>query len=192
MADLPEAVYEGVETATDLRRHLGFIDLRLSEGLPERCAQDPLDIVKRDLPGALELFDEWYEGLSQDNGRLSSRLEPYIERGELNAAAREAWAVFKSRMVERFGLSDAPDGHPLADSLFGSNGATEDLLSKQNREGYLHLFKGLYTLYRNPVIHNDIRANPEEVDAVLALVNSALMNLEETSRQRPAVEEELA
>ena len=111
------------------------------------------------------------------DGNLESRLRPLIAAGQLNSALREAWAIFKTRMVETFGVSEDIDGHQLADALFGSNGPMVNLLTERDRKGYLSLFKGLYTLYRNPVAHNDIQPNPEEVDAVLMLVNAALVRI---------------
>ena len=81
-------------------------------------------------------------------------------------------------MVTLFALPDNLDGHQLADALFGSKGATASLLPDNERTAYLGLFKGLYTLYRNPVSHNDVPSNPSEVDAVLALVNAALLKIE--------------
>ena len=75
---------------------------------------------------------------------------PYIESGQLNVAVREAWPIFKTRMVERLGISREIDGHNLANAIFGSDGAMAGLLSDKEREGYLNLFKGLYALSRNP------------------------------------------
>ncbi len=139
---------------------------------------DPVDIVAYDLPDALGLFEEWYERQSPTDSILGTRLEPHITNGQLNAALREAWPVFKTRMVEVFRLADNLDGHELTNKLFGSNGSTAGLLPDQEREGYLNLFKGLYTLSRNPVVHNDTPVNPEEAGAVLALINSALVRVE--------------
>ena len=182
LSALPSEVRENVGRRTNLRRHVRFIHYWLDRGRPMGCIQDPTDIVENDLPGVLELFDEWYERQSNADVGFQERLAPFIEAGQLNSAVREAYAIFKTRMIESFGLSAELDGHPLADALFSSNGPTANLLYNTTRQGYLHLFKGLYTLYRNPVAHNDMRSNPEEVDAVLALVNAALVNIERARR----------
>ena len=108
---------------------------------------------------------------------LSIRLAPLVMAGQLNAAQREAWAVFKSRMVGAYSLSEDLDGHKLADALFGSGGATSPYLPEGERRGYLNLLKGLYTLYRNPVVHNEAQLSPDEADAILTLVNAALVRL---------------
>ena len=139
---------------------------------------DPVDIAARDLPDLLKLFELWYECQSPTDYALGATLEPHITSGQLNAALREAWPVFKTRMVNLFGLAAGLDGDKLASKLFGSSGATVGLLSDGDREGYLNLFKGLYALSRIPVVHNDIPANPEEISAALALINSALVRLE--------------
>ena len=161
-----------------VHRHLFWINKRLTEGIPAACVQDPIDIASADIPSVLERFERWYEKQARLDGHLESRLRPLIAAGQLNSAIREAWAIFKTRMVETFGVSDDIDGHQFADALFGSNGPMVNPLTERDRRGYLSLFKGLYTLYRNPVAHNDIQPNPEEVDAVLMLVNAALVRIE--------------
>ena len=173
--DAREAVQEG---RTGLLRHLSFIEYWLGKNSPISCAQDPVDIATHDLPAVLALFDDWYEHHSPGSASLPNRLAPFITTGQLNAAVREAWAIFKSRMVDLFGLPDELDGHRLFDKLFGTNGATVGLLSDSDRQGYANLFKGLYTLNRNPISHNDMPSNPEEAEAVLALVTSALSTIE--------------
>ena len=185
MAALPPEVNYKMESDDEgLLRHLHFMDYWLDQGRPGACSGDPIDIVSRDIPLVLNWFDKWYNQLSPVDSGLYARLAPLISNGQLNSALREAWAIFKTKMVTLFALSDNLDGHPLADTLFGSKGATASLLPENERTAYLGLFKGLYTLYRNPVSHNDVPSNPSEVDAVLALVNSALLKIE--SLQKPA------
>ena len=98
--------------------------------------------MEHDLPDALKLFEEWHSTQSDLDSELSTRLTPFITSGQLNAAIREAWAIFKTRMVKHFELADNLDGHNLVTTLFSSNGATAGLLPDQEREGYLNLFKG--------------------------------------------------
>ena len=178
----------GIDSRT-LRRHLGWIDRWLKMNAPWNCAHDPVDIVGSDLPDILKQFDKWYASQSVLDQDLSARLMPFIESGELNAAIREAWPIFKTRMVERFGISEAIDGHKLVVAIFGPDGATAGLLPDKEREGYLNLFKGLYALSRNPLSHNDIRPNPAEVEAALLLISTTLTKVEQlTTDDRHAKE----
>lgn len=166
-----------------LEGHLGWISRRLQENAPSLCAHDPIDIVRSDIPGVLKQFDKWYASQSGLDQALSDRLMPFIESGQLNAAVRETWPIFKTRMVERFGISREIDGHKLVVAIFGPDGATAGLLPDKKREGYLNLFKGLYALSRNPPSHNDIPANPAEVDAVLLLISTTLAKVEKLSTE---------
>ena len=175
---LPCDVQDAIKERTLLKRHLGFIDYWLQKDAPRSCAHDPVDIVSSDLPKALAILEEWYSTHSPPDETLISRLEPHIVNGQLNAAVREAWVIFKTRMVKLFNLPADMDGDKLAGKLFGGRSATTQFLDDHEREGYLHLFKGLYALSRNPVAHNDVPPNPEETEAVLALLNSALVNIE--------------
>ena len=175
--------------SSSLRSHLGWISRRLKENAPSLCAHDPIDIVRSDIPGVLKQFDKWYASQSALDGELSTRLMPHITSGRLNDAVRAAWPIFKTRMVEQFGISSEIDGHKLVVAIFGPNGATARLLPGQERDGYLNLFKGLYTLSRNPASHNDIRPNPAEVDAALLLISTTLTKVEKLpTEERPSKE----
>ena len=189
MAVLPQEVNSKIRgDGEGLVRHLNFIDYWLSKRQPEWCKSDPISIVNNDIPLVLRWFDEWYDHRSPQDDDLYIRLTPLISSGQMNSALREAWPIFKTRMVTSFTLSEHLDGHSLADALFGSQGATANILPENERKGYLDLFKGLYTLFRNPVTHNDIPSNPAETDAVLTLVNSALVKIEQAHRNAALVQ----
>ena len=161
-----------------LRRHLAWIERRLKENAPSLCVQDPIDIVRNDIPGVLKQFDKWYASQSDLDQDLSVRLKPFIESGQLDAAVRAAWPIFKTRMVERFEISREVDGQKLVVAIFGPHGATAGQLPDEKREGYLSLFKGLYALSRNPLSHNDICPNPAEAEAALLLISTTLAEVE--------------
>ena len=105
---LPSEVREQIRGHTNLMRHLCWIDYWLGKRSPDSCMGDPVDIVAYDLPDALGLFEEWYERQSPTDSILGTRLEPHITNGQLNAALREAWPVFKTRMVEVLSLIHIP------------------------------------------------------------------------------------
>ena len=164
--------------ASNLVRHLSWIRRRVNENAPYLCTGDPVDIACRDIFVVLDIFESWYKERSVEDTDLANRLKSFIMQGQLNAATREAWAIFKTRMVDRFDIPDDLDGHKLADRLFSSNGVAANLLSKNECLGYLNLFKGLYTLNRNPVAHNDLPLEPESLEATLALINAAIVRIE--------------
>ena len=167
--------------AYKLIRHLSWIRRRINEGSPALCTADPIDIVSRDIFDLLDKFEAWYKGKSLEDADLANRVNSFIARGEHNAAVREAWAMFKTRMVNRYGISDKLDGHKLAEELFSSEGVAFSHLTENEGQGYLNLFKGLYTLSRNPVAHNDLPTDPEFVEATMRLINSAIVRIESTS-----------
>ena len=179
-AALPEDVKTDCRGRNQMWGHLSWIRYWVSRNAPGSCMGDPVDIAEVDLPAILLCFDEWYDRQSPRDADLSRRLEGHVKAGQLNAAVRETWAIFKTRMVKTFNLDPTLDGHRLADGLFGSSGATAGFLGNSEREGYLNLFKGLYSLIRNPITHNDAPPNPDETEAVIALVNSAVVKIERT------------
>ena len=175
---IPEEVKTNCPGRHQMWRHLHWIQYRLDRNQPGACVSDPVDILEADVPAVLQCFDDWCDRQAPQDFDLGKRLEPHIKAGQLNAAVRETWAIFKTRMVNMFNLPSTLDGHKLAEELFGTGGATAEILGGSEREGYLNLFKGLYALIRNPIVHNDLPPNPDETEAVIALVNSAIVKVE--------------
>ena len=180
---LPQSIGEGSHHSDMLMRHMWLIHYWLEQDQPIKCLADPKDMVRSDIPGVLKLYDEWYQQQSLGDSELSSRIDPFIKAGQLNAGLREAWAVFKTRTVKAFGLADTLDGHNLAEALLGPEGAAAAVIEEGERQGYLNLLKGLYTLYRNPVTHNDIHCSPQEVDSVLVMLDAILARVSEVGSQ---------
>ena len=123
-----------------LFRHMYWIKIRLGQSIPAACAQDAIDIVRDDIPAIMKQFEKWYQQRANVDSDLNQRLTPLIAAGQLNAAAREAWVIFKTRMVDRFELSEELDGQRLVHALFGTDdGATTSLLSNKDKEAILEL-----------------------------------------------------
>ena len=163
LSALPKEVSESVTHGDrGLLRHLRWINRRVRERLPTACAGDASDIAAQDIPEVLRYFDAWYE-----------RQSP----------AYQAWVYFKTRMVGTFDLPEELDGNQLFNALFSDKGKTVDILPNSEREAYLNLFRGLYVLNRNPVGHNDVEPNPEEFQAVLSIINSALVRIDKARQE---------
>lgn len=102
--------------------------------MPLRYARPiQLTLCAATYPGVLNQFDKWYASQTDLDQDLSARLMPFIESGQLDAAVRAAWPIFKTRMVDRFGISEEIDGHRLVVEVFGSDGATAGLLPAKER-----------------------------------------------------------
>ena len=184
LSALPGGLRQSAEGHTGLLRHLKFIHYYLDKEQPGNCSSDPRNIIEADLPRVLEIFDEWQEGQSPEVGNFASRIERHIRSGQHDTALREAWPIFKSHVVTTLKLPIDLDGHKLAEAVFGPEGATAEVFGEGERLGYLNLLKGLYTLYRNPIAHNDIQTKPQEVDSVLILLNAILARVGEVGSLR--------
>ena len=184
LSALPKEVSESVTHGDrGLLRHLRWINRRVRERLPTACAGDASDIAAQDIPEVLRYFDAWYERQSPAYQGLAERVTPLISVGQLDSALRRAWVYFKTRMVGTFDLPEELDGNQLFNALFSDKGKTVDILPNSEREAYLNLFRGLYVLNRNPVGHNDVEPNPEEFQAVLSIINSALVRIDKARQE---------
>ena len=161
--------------AGDLKRHMHFGNIYINiDGRPEGWGPDAQFVLECDLPAVLNAFNDWYAAASGVDPELVERLRPFNSVSHINSAAREAWTIFKTRTTEAYDLPGDLDGHQLVDRLFGDDDPAASSLSDRERRGYHNLFKGLYTLYRNPVAHNDQEPNPAVADSVIAFIGICL------------------
>lgn len=174
---LMEIIRFNTQERSSLERHLMFSRYYLEKRQPQNCLGDAKDIIIQDLPHVLKLFDEWYLSHSHVDQKFMERLRVEIDRGSENAI-REAWPIFKDRMVAAFDIPDSLDGEQLINRLFGQKGEAAALFDDSEREGYLHLLKGLWAFSRNQIVHNDTPPNPAGADAVITLLGTVLARIE--------------
>lgn len=167
-----------VAAAGRLTRHMVYGNDYINiEGRPRAWGSDARFVLECDLPAVLDAFDDWYATASGIDPELVERLRPFNGVSHINSAGREAWAIFKTRVIEAYDLPDDIDGHALVDRLFSDDDPVVPSLSDGERRGYRNLLKGLYTLHRNPVAHNDQEPNPGAADAVIALIGICLSRI---------------
>ena len=130
-----------------------------------------VDVVERRGPLIWQRFDAWCDRNTARDNDLSQKVERLLNIGQADSAVRKAWAVFKSRLTQKFGLPHDIDGEKLAAKVFGPDGETKALLPGPEREGYLRLVQGLYSLHRNEIVHNDVSADVGSTEALLILLS---------------------
>lgn len=166
-----------------LYRHLHFIDVYLNKEEPAHCLKDPVDILNYDLPGIVDAFDRCYKRTASPHPQFDKQLRRHIEAGDMNAAVREGFAVWKTRIVERWDLPEDLDGHQLARELFGNDGPTAGLFSDQHRLAYEKLYTSLFTLLRNPPSHGVVDLDRPLVEGGLTLLSWLLAAVEKEPQQ---------
>ena len=178
---LGHAFPNDVEWLNGVKSHIAWGGYWIDERHDLRgWGNDPETIVKHDLPAAMAAFNTWYETASQIDGDYTERLRAFGSGAHINSTNREAWAIFKTRATQTFDLSDDLDGYKLVDRLFGDEQPAASTLTVKERRGYRKLMKGLYTLYRNPITHNDPVPNPAVTDAVTTLIGICLARITPT------------
>ena len=124
-----------VKHGADNRPNMAWVNWSVKErGNVPHLPGNLLDIVKRDIPGLLRIFDEWYERRSLAGADLDDRLRALISGGQLTDALRVSWPFFKTRMARKFSLDEGLDGPKLVDELFGPKGAAA-YISQTGRVG---------------------------------------------------------
>lgn len=175
---LDDAFPDDVKWLGEARRHIWWSRHWIDKlRHPSGWRSDPQIIIEHDLPAAMDAFNTWYETASQIDGDYTKRLREFRSSAQINSAHREAWAIFKTRATQLFDLPDDLDGYRLVGRLFGDEQPAASTLTAKERRGYRELMKGLYTLYRNPVSHNDSDPNPAVTDAVTTLIGTCLARI---------------
>lgn len=171
-------VPDEVATVGELKRHMHFGNVYINiKDQPGGWGSDAQLVLERDLPAILHAFNDWYATASGVDPELVERLRPFNGVSHINSASREAWAIFKTRLIEAFNLPANLDGHELVERLFDGDNPVATTLSKKERPRYSNLLKGLYSLNRNLLAHNDAHPNPAETDAVIALLGIYLSRI---------------
>ena len=167
-----------VAATGELKRHMHFGNVYINiQGRPGGWGADAQLVLERDLPAVLNAFNDWYAAASGVDPELVERLRPFNSASHINSASREAWPIFKTRLIEAFDLPKALDGRKLVERLFDGDNPEVATLSKRERQAYSNLLKGLYSLNRNLLAHNDAHPNPAETDAVIALIGICLSRI---------------
>lgn len=166
-----------IGSENELSRHVEIGRHKVNKRRPWEWRGDPQTILNRDLPNLLERFEAWYETASGIDPEYVRRLESFDRGQHINSAEREAWVIFKSRVVDEFDLSSDLDGYDLVAALLGDNGPASSILKRDERAWLKPLLKGLYSLHRNLIMHNDIPPNPAASEAVIALLGIYLARL---------------
>lgn len=177
LAALPEEVDIG-ESGGQLDRHVGFIEYWIRRDRPQSCLHDPSDILVNDLPGVMSAFDRWYDATAAPHPELVNRLRRHIQSGDMKSAVRDGFAIWKTRIVELFGLPDDIDGSRLSNRLFDEQGATAEILTERQRSACDNLYTSLYTLLRNPPSHGDVNLDRQLSEGGLTLLAWLLTMLE--------------
>ena len=184
LAALPDDL-DADEPREQLQRHVHWIEQWIRRDQPESCLHDPADILAYDLPGVMSAFDHWYETTATPHPELANRLRRHIQSGDMASAVREGFAVWKTRVVEMYGLPDDVDGSRLARRLFDKSGAAAGVLSDKERRACNDLYSSLYTLVRNPPSHGDVNLDRQLSEGGLTLLAWLLAILENAHRRPP-------
>lgn len=169
---------EELARATNLRRHLGWMERNLSLDKPSSSESDINDICDQDLPILMTDFKRWCVEAGHYDVELRARVEELLATRQYDSAIRRAFIVLKARLVTVFGVEQSSDGAELVNQLFGKTSEATAFLSNGERQAMRDLLSGLYGLFRNPYTHHEVDAPFHDIDAVLAMINAMLKRLD--------------
>lgn len=182
--DLAEIIGAGASGAFGtLARHLSFLDYFYQRDQPQSYAADLVDLTERDLPGVVAAVGAWARS-GLDPG-LEAAVATSWDARHYAGAIRDAFIYLENVLRERGGVdpSRGLSGERLVEELLGPNSTTPVTLSpegpfgaltKGERNGAHHLFRGAFLLARNATAHRPIEYTQTEAEDLLHLVNLCL------------------
>lgn len=177
----------------DLARHLYWLNRFYREGRPDRYASDIRDIRDRDLPGVIRMVEKWGSDLLDP--RLATAISESWGAQRYASAVRDAFICLETilRDLGQVEPSHGLSGDRLITSLLGSNSqARVELpaasfmgpLTDGEANGFYHLVKGAFLLFRNAAAHRPIACTASEAEDIVHLVNLCLRLLPRPSHLR--------
>lgn len=106
----------------------------------------------------------------------------YTSPPTLAPCLREAFIILKSRLVDKFDVSDSFDGEQLVNKIFGkstgilASQALDDAAIK-DMAAMRDLLAGLFKVFRHKYAHNDVEVPWYEAEAVLSMITFALKRI---------------
>ena len=181
LAMLPESLAR----ASHVQRHLAWMQRNLALDKPAASESDINDICDRDLPVLADDFKQWCVQAGHYDEELREKVVELLGTRQYDSAIRRAFVILKTRMVVVFEVTDNIDGADLVNQLFGTKSEATPFLSAAERQAFRDLLSGMYGVFRNKYMHEDVDAPFYETDAILSMVNFALKRLD-TYRARRA------
>jgi Protein of unknown function (Hypoth_ymh) len=166
------------------RRHCNFMVLFLEKNQIDRCVDDIHAIVDDDIQETVRLLKEWANKLHYVDADLRTEIAPLIRTRQFDSAIRKVFVILKTRLCNKFGVSDEIDGAPLVNAIFGKDSPHLTHLSPGLKQTYRDLFAGLFGLLRNKFAHNSKDPDLADLDAAIANVNLCLRVIDDF-REKP-------
>jgi hypothetical protein len=106
-----------------------------------------------------------------------------IHGGHYDSAIRKCFVILTDRLRRAFGIEEQLDGEDLVNKVFGKGGRIPIAIDDGRKQAFRNLIAGFYGVYRNRFAHNDIEPTAAQVDSIVELTNSILVEVEEIASE---------
>ncbi len=174
---LKEAIPEDFATESQLSRHYSWLERYLGEQKPQRCSSDIDNICEKDIEKFREDYIQYLmrKGIDQE---LKDKIFPLLQSDNCDSAVRKSFVVLTERLRKSFGQPGNVDGRELVNKVFGRGGILNNKIENEERESLRNLFDGMYGIFRNEFMHNDIEIDIVEAEGIISMINVLLKKIE--------------
>jgi len=170
-----------------LRQHLYWLERRHREGSPSLSDGDVADLLRQDLPLAVEAVTTWATALIDK--QLVAAITRTWQAQDYDGAVRDAFNELEKRMKAR--TSGTLFGRKLVDRILDPERNPPPVISEMGfmgpleaaeRRGAYELIRGSIGLFRNATAHRAVPYTREQASDVIHLVNICLRLVDKVQR----------
>lgn len=180
-----------VTAGTRMLEHCGWVMYWIGKRDKSWTASNLAD-AQSDLKQLDESFRRWCGSAAHFDHELHEAIRILVAQREFDSAERKAFVILKERLVNVCCMLDTAktgvtqlDGEALVNRVFGASGCAVTRMADRpsEREALRNLLAGLYGTFRNMVDHHDVKVSWEEAEAVISMINWALLRLSALSAE---------
>jgi hypothetical protein len=186
VADLMSSLPKPVAKASHMSQHLSYARYYLEKSDWNGVLGNARDIAEYDLTNVKQAFYDWSDTSVNFDEEFRAGISDLLVHQQLDSAARKAFVILKGRLVnvacvlggDRVDM-DRMDGNDLVGWIFGADKlvAAHSGMTRGDCQALMYLLQGLYGTFRNIVDHNDVVVPWHETEAVISMINWALLKL---------------
>lgn len=189
--ELVNALPPEVVAGNRIVEHCGWIEYWIGKHDKSWAASNISD-AQFDLKGLDSSFAQWCGSAAHFDTELRAAVHILLCQREPDSAVRKSFVILKERLVDAcctLGATKSSvaelDGEALVNKLFGNGGFAAPRMVERSseREALRSLLSGLYGIFRNAVDHHDVEVPWHEAEAVIGMINWALLRLSAMSAE---------
>lgn len=162
---------------SELGRHIYWTGRNLSDGKPDSCIHDVIQICDTDIDAFEDSYIQYQQRLFLNKDIPDSILKLLAEENN-DSAVRKAFIILTEKLRSKFNIPQNTDGKDLINSIFGKSGQASIAMPSDHRESLRDLLSGMYGVFRNRYMHSNQVEWSYEADIIVGMINILIYRID--------------